>query len=261
MSESVGCTNGTVRQIVSQRSRITKCSSPRLARRYLELGDKLKLVFFAETGTPRQQVLNEFSISPSTFWRIIHKKELLQSHPKKVRPLTIKKELDAKHPEVPENFGLPVTRELMQERELTAALTRVTTTFKVNNGYIEKFIKRFGIDSSVRVHGCGGSTIPNGHEKRMNQILDICSLYPLRNIYNMDESGLFYRFCPRMSYLSSSEIRRDVRRTDLQRNENRITIDMAANADGSLIWQVRYVGHSNNPNCFRDLRYTDLKSF
>ena len=99
MSEYVGCTNGTVRQIVSQRSRITKFSSPRLARRYLELGDKLKVVSFAETGTPRQQVLDEFSISPRTFWRIIRKKELLQSHPKKGRPLTIK-ELYAKHPEV-----------------------------------------------------------------------------------------------------------------------------------------------------------------
>ena len=28
-----------------------------------------------------------------------------------------------------------------------------------------------------------------------------------------------------------------------------------------LFFTVRYIGHSNNPNCFRDSRYTDLKSF
>ena len=99
----------------------------------------------------------------------------------------------------------------MQERALTAALTKGITTFKASNGFIKKFMKTAGIDSSVPLHGRGCSTIPNGHENRMNQICDICSLYPLRNIYNMDESGLFYRLCPRMSYFSSSEIRRDVR--------------------------------------------------
>ena len=214
ISESVGCTDDTVRQILTQRSMITKCSSPRLARRYLELGDKLKGIFLAETGTPRQQILDEFSISPRTFRRIVHKKEVLQSHAKKGRPQTIKKELYGKYPEVDaeveafifyaRSLGSPVTRELMQERALTADLTRGITTFKARNGYIEKYMKRAGIDSSVRLHGRGGPTIPNSYEERMNQILDICSLYPLRNLYNVDKSGLFYRLCPRMSYLSSS---------------------------------------------------------
>ena len=271
ISESVGCTKDTVHQILTQRSRITKCSSPRLARRYLQLGDKLKVILLAETGTTRQQILDECSISPRTFRRIVHKKEVLQSHAKKGRPLTIMKELYGRYPEVDteveafvsyaRSLGLPVTRELMQERALPAAVTRGITTFKASNGYIEKFMKRAGIDSSVRLHGRGVSTIPSGHEERMNQIHDTCSLYPLRNICNMDESGLFYRLCPRMSYLSSSEIRLDVRGTDLQRNKNRITIVMAVNADGLHILPVWYIGHTNNPKCFRDSRYTALKSF
>ena len=36
---------------------------------------------------------------------------------------------------------------------------------------------------------------------------------------------------------------------------------MAVNADGSHILPVWYIGHANDPKCFRDLRYTDLKSF
>ena len=66
-------------------------------------------------------------------------------------------------------------------------------------------MRRASIQISIQLHGRGGSTIPNGHEKRMYQIQEICSMYPLRNIYNMDESGLFYRLCPRISYFSSFE--------------------------------------------------------
>ena len=69
------------------------CSSPRLVRRYLELGDKLKFIFLAKCGTTQQQIHDEFSISPGTSRRIINKKDILQSHAKKGRPMTIKKEL------------------------------------------------------------------------------------------------------------------------------------------------------------------------
>ena len=151
ISESVGCTVEIVHQIVSQRSRITKCSSPRLARRYLELGDKLKVIFLVKFGTPRQDILDEFSISPRTFRRIIHKKDIPQSHAKHFRLMKTKKELYAKYPEVDaeldafitfaRRLGLPVTRELMQERALTTAITKGTSNFKASNGYIENLMR------------------------------------------------------------------------------------------------------------------------
>ena len=149
----------------------------------------------------------------------------------------------------------------MQEHALATAITKSITNFKASNGYIENFMRRAGIQSSVRLLGRGVSTIPNGHGERMNQIQEICSMYPLRNIYNMDESGLLFRLCPRISHLSSSENRRHVRGTDLQRNKDRITIVLFVNADGTQILPVWYIGHAANPRCFRDSRYTALKSF
>ena len=136
ISESVGCTVETVPQIVSQRSRITKCSSPRFARRYLELGYKLKVIFLAESGTPRQEILGEFSISPRTIRQRIHKKDILQSHAKNGRLRKIKKELYAKIPEVDaelegfidfaRSLSLPVTLEIMQERAMTSKVFQIS---------------------------------------------------------------------------------------------------------------------------------------
>ena len=271
ISESVGCTIETVHPIVSQRSRIAKCSSSRLARGYLELKDKLKVIFLGESGTPRQEILGQFSISPQIFRRVVHKKDVLQSHAKNGRLMKTKKELYAKYAKVEadlEDFiafvrslGFPVTQELMQQRALTTAITKGITNFKASNGYIENFMRRAGIQISLRLLRGGGSTIPNVHKERMNQIQEICSMYSLRKIYNMDESGLSYRLCPSISYFSSSENRRDVQGTDLQKNRDRTTIVMSANTNAMHILPLWYIGHAANPRCFRDSSYAALKSF
>ena len=113
----------------------------------------------------------------------------------------VKKELYTKNPEFDaelegfvafsRSLGLPVTREFMRERALTTANVWCISSFKASNGYIEKFMRRAVVQSSVHLDGRDGYIIPNGHEERMNQIREVCYEYPLRNIYNMNESGLF----------------------------------------------------------------------
>ena len=60
--------------------------------------------------------------------------------------------------------------------------------------------------------------------------------------------------------MSSSENRRHVRGTDFLRNKDRITIVMSVNADGTHVLPVWYIGHAANSRCFRDSRYTALRS-
>ena len=83
----------------------------------------LNIIFLAESGTDRQEIIDEFSIGHRTIHRIIHTKDILQSHIKNRRPMKTKKELCAKHPEVDAELEgfirfarklvLPVTREIM----------------------------------------------------------------------------------------------------------------------------------------------------
>ena len=93
----------------------------------------------------------------------------------------------------------------------------------------------------------------------MTEIRSIAQGYPLRNIYNMDESGLFYRMCPRMSYLSPDEKRKEVRGTELQRHKSRLTIVLCVYGDGSHPVPVKYIGSASHPRCFRDSRFAYLK--
>ena len=93
----------------------------------------------------------------------------------------------------------------MLERARIAAQTCDVQNFKASNGCIENFLRRTEVQNSVRLHGRGNSDLPANHSERMAEIRSIAQGYSIRNIYNMDESGLFYRMCPRISYLSPDE--------------------------------------------------------
>ena len=76
----------------------------------------------------------------------------------------------------------------------------------------------------------------------MIEIRDVLSQSDPKNIYSMDESGLFYRLVLSCTYQDASKKRSDTRRTELQKQKRRISIVMCADSDGSNILPVSYVG-------------------
>ena len=203
--------------------------------------------------------MDEFEIKVRTFWRIINSRDLLKNQARSVSNLNVKRILRSKFPVIDSELHkfvtfarrliLPVTRQRMQERAMMIASTNDITDVNGSNGYTDRFIRRNNIHRSVRLHGCGGSALPRNHEER-SEISSIASAYPLLTIYNMDESGLFYRLRPRMSYLSLEEIHATVWGTELQRHKNRISIVLYVNGDGSHTASVWYIGHPADPKFF-----------
>ena len=102
-------------------------------------------------------------------------------------------------------------------------------------------------------------TLPADHAERMQEIREVSAQYQLKNIWNMDESGLFYRNGPRRSYLTSNENRSETRGTELQTHKQRVSIVMAVNADGSHSFPEHYIGQSQNAVCFRPQHFNYLK--
>ena len=116
-------------------------------------------------------------------------------------PLKVKRMLAARYPALEaeiENFvsfaqhlRLPVTRNFIQERARIAGSTLGLSGFNASNEYIMRFIRRSQIKSSVQFHDRGGSSLPRNHEECVERLGTVSENYPLRNIYNMDESELF----------------------------------------------------------------------
>ena len=94
------------------------------------------------------------------------------------------------------SLRLSVTRQLIQERARRTTQANGISNFKASSGYIEKFLRRSGVQNSVRLHGRAGVALPSTYIEIMAEIRTIMSNYPLSHVCNMDESSLFYRLGP-----------------------------------------------------------------
>ena len=155
---------------------------------------------------------------------------------------------------------LPVTSSHVKQYARNAAADEGITKFKASNGWLEKFLRQSSIQPSLWLHGKGGNTQVPGTDDRMEEIRGILSTYELKNIYNVDESGLFYRMGPNRTYLTASENRAETRGTEMQKYKQRVSIEMCVNADGSHAFPVHYIGNSRNPMCLKSAQFSHLKS-
>ena len=64
-----------------------------------------------------------------------------------------------------------------------------------SNGWLDKFKKRNGFGLQ-KIHGESGDAEMDGIEEQLEKIKSEIGRYDLENVYNMDETGLFYNLAP-----------------------------------------------------------------
>ncbi|KAJ8139309.1 hypothetical protein OY671_007479, partial [Metschnikowia pulcherrima] len=112
---------------------------------------------------------------------------------------------------------------------------------KWSNGWVYKFKRRHNI-SSRKFHGEAASVPLKAHEE-MKTVRLIAKEYELRDVYNMNESGLFWRRGPSRG-LSTKGL------PGPKEDKSRVTITVCCNADGSDKFHLFYTGKANTPQSF-----------
>ncbi|KAI0996001.1 hypothetical protein K3495_g12179 [Podosphaera aphanis] len=71
---------------------------------------------------------------------------------------------------------------------------------KWSNGWLESFKKKINIKEYVQ-HGEGAAADINSDANiaQITELRDLCSRYPEKDIFNMDEIGLFWKMAPTRS--------------------------------------------------------------
>ncbi len=64
--------------------------------------------------------------------------------------------------------------------------------FKANKGWFCRFVERFDL-RRIRLHGEAGDVNLETFATRIQELKRELSTYPPENIFNMDETGLFFR--------------------------------------------------------------------
>ena len=191
-----------------------------------------------------------------------------------------KRARQTEHPEVSEMMALWVTKALADKILLTGEVLRQKwETFagmagvpeedrlKLSNGWLSRFKERFGLKQFKR-HGEAGSveeTTIEDERKRIREVIkEFMALgHTLRDVFNMDETGLFYGYVPFLIEsltknldLSKHRMAPDrgltnSKQSGVKGNKIRITYALTLNADGSEKLPPFVIGKAACPRAFQ----------
>ena len=135
--------------------------------------------------------------------------------------------------------------------------------FCASKNWCLAFTKRHSLRSQS-LHGEAGSVNALAVAGDISQLRSNLAQYPPDHVYNMDETGLFFKLLPRRTYVLESEGRRTVRGIKAMKAKDRITAFLCTNADGSQKVDLSIIGKAQNPRCFRmgkpDVQYFSQKN-
>ena len=135
-------------------------------------------------------------------------------------------------------------------KQLADGLGIADKTLKFSAGWLQKFKERNGIRLQ-KLHGESSSVDPATIADALPLLKSKCETYPLERIYNMDETGLFYRLEPDRTLATK-------RLAGRKKNKERLTVALCANADGSHKLDPLIIGKFAKPRCFANININSL---
>jgi hypothetical protein len=129
-------------------------------------------------------------------------------------------------------------------KEFADRLDYPSEEFKCSNGWLCRFKQRRGI-ASRKLHGEASSVDSLAVHSGRCDLKALLSEYSPRDVYNIDETGLFYRMPPSRSLTTGPQ-------HGTKQYKDRVTIAFCCNADGSDKLKPFVIGKSAKPRCFNN---------
>lgn len=119
-----------------------------------------------------------------------------------------------------------------------------------SNGWVEKFLLRHNL-KSMKLSGERGSADIDAIRAELPSLQRIISRYKASDVFNMDETGLFYCMAPDRT-IASRQL------GGMKKDKKRMTVALCANSDGTEKRALFFIGHSEKPRCFKKKRAKEL---
>ncbi|XP_051783372.1 tigger transposable element-derived protein 1-like isoform X1 [Erpetoichthys calabaricus] len=138
--------------------------------------------------------------------------------------------------------------DLLQQTPGTSMEEASGEPFKASRGWFQNFKKRSGIHS-VAKHGEAASADIKAVEDYLKTFARIIAAegYIPQQVFNCDETGLFWKKMPRRTYITAEEKRMPGHKP----MKDRLTLALCANASGDCKIKPLLVYHSENPRAFK----------
>jgi hypothetical protein len=230
----------------------------------LNLNEKCELKNYAKSRPNfkqrelKQWVLEHFNknISRSAISKILSK-----DNEEVMTPTTVYRHRRVKHPEIEEDLKkwffkyesqaiISDSMIIEKANELALKHKMPTNSLSFSDGWLSAFKNRNGIKRMTR-YGEAMSANNELIEESIPKLKEVIEKYHPNDVYNFDETALFYRMRPDKSLASKSV-------PGFKRDKQRITIGLCVNATGTDKICPLVIGKAEKPRCFKNVNLTNI---
>jgi len=149
------------------------------------------------------------------------------------------------------NLPVPPSLAIAKTKSIASSLSISETDFKASWQWLSRFRVRRGLQKML-LHGEGAEVnkFDLGLMAALDDLYAIIAQYDPENVYNMDETGLFFCLLPRYSLLMPDE---DISTTrGKKKSKDQVSLIVCANAVGTHKIPCALIGKPKAPACIKD---------
>ncbi|XP_057336463.1 tigger transposable element-derived protein 4-like [Microplitis mediator] len=223
----------------------------------LSLSDKLKIINAFESGKSRCEIRSEFGLPESSYYKIIKFKDSIKSQCSEGHG-NIKRIRLSEFPDVEKcllewikqtlDKNIPIDGPLLKQKSQDFALKLGVENFSASNGWLEGFKKRNDI-SFKKVAGESKSVDLGVCSQWTKDLPNLLEGYDAEDIYNADETALFYKCLPDKTFIFKGE-----KCHGGKQSKDRLTVLQCVNMIGTDKLPLLIIGKSKRPRCFKGVK-------
>lgn len=238
---------------------IMASSSSKTSYKSLTIAQKVAVIREVEKGLKKKsEIAKEFGIPPNTFSTYLKNKDKILRSETQNKTKARKRTRGPDNPNVDKcvlkwfkqarDNKIPISGPIMRTKAEQFASALGNQAFKASTGWLDGFKNRNGI-SFKTVCGESGSVdvrLANDWKRLLKTMIE--DTEP-KNIFNVDETGLFYKCTPDKTLAFKEESC-----SGGKLSKDRVTLLVGANMDGSQKLPLLMIGKSANPRCFKNVK-------
>lgn len=259
------------RQKENPRRPLTSAQPPKKLRVNLTYHDKIKIMEYAEgdgQGLSQSAIARKFhhlwpTLSQDNVSKILKNREALKHlRDQDQNRLAFKRPANFKFPDLEaaltiwfnnKQDTITMTTAVIRMKALDLGMSMGIAADKIlqfSSGWADSFMLRHNISQMFR-HGEAATVTPEAVSLARKQVIEILSNCKLSDVYNIDETALFYRMLPNKTLANQLH-------SGVKNDKVRMTFALISNADGSDMRRPLIIGHARKPRCFQKREARDF---